>query len=118
MPTLYTPGGYVSFNVDSGYMVSPIMNDWQADATLQTPNHFANALVVMLGSDDRPARASSTPAHNRNSPWRRWRWDGFVRKSERKVAVMLHLKQSREQVSGPWKARHFVRVISECGPTP
>jgi alpha-L-rhamnosidase len=47
---LYTPGGCVSFNVDSGYMetpvVSPIMNGWHAEAALQTPGHFADALQI------------------------------------------------------------------------
>jgi hypothetical protein len=45
------------------------------------------------------------------------RWDGFVHKGQRKVAVMLHLRPSREQVAGGLEARQFASVIAECRPT-
>ena len=47
---LYTTGGCVSFNIESGYMetpvVSPIMNGWHPEAVLQTPGHFSDALQI------------------------------------------------------------------------
>ena len=42
---------------------------------------------------------------------------GFVHKGQRKVAVVLHLRPSREQIAGTRKARHFASVIDKCRPT-
>ncbi len=47
---LYTKGGCLSFDLGCGYMknqvVSPIMNGWHAEAALQTPGHFSDALEI------------------------------------------------------------------------
>jgi hypothetical protein len=45
------------------------------------------------------------------------RWDRFVHKGQRKVAVMLHLGPPREQAAGRLETRQFASVIAECKPT-
>jgi hypothetical protein len=45
------------------------------------------------------------------------RWDGFVQKGQRKIAVMLHLRSSREKVAEGLESQAIASVIVECRST-